>query len=356
MQLGVLNGIAPAVGVVAPFGWTALADLTRRGGRIFLLNTWLAAAAAVLLPRLDRFLWVASLVLALSVFRAALIPLANSMAFRALAGRRDRYAAIRLWGTLGYIVVAVAAGVWVDRYGLPSAMYGIALALGASGVVATLGRSREEARLPRVRLAGVCSLVRHREFRLLIVTTCLAWASYGPYATFYTIHLERLGLSGAFAGVAWAVAAGSELCIMLAWGQLCRLARLRTWLGLAMALGVLRWGLSALASQPALLLAIQLTHAFTFGVFYLAAVQSVDVLVPDILRATAQGVFASTTFGLGGLLGNVLGGLVYGRLGMVWCYSGAALLTGLAAGLYWMGAEASAGDMAALRLAEEDPR
>ncbi len=346
-----MNAIAPAVAVVAPFAWAALADVTRRGGRIFLLNTWVAAAVALLLPRLDRFLVVAAAVLALSVFRAALIPLANSMAFRALAGRRDRYAGIRLWGTLGYILVAVAAGAWIDHRGLQGAMYGIALALAVSGVVAFLGRGREDARLPRVRLAGVLSLVRNREFRVLLVATCLAWTGYGPYATFYTIHLERLGLSGAFAGAAWALAAGSELCVMLAWGRLCRLARIRTWLSLAMGIGVLRWGLSVLASQPAALLAIQVTHAFTFGVFYLASVQTVDVLVPDPLRATAQGVFASTTFGLGGLLGSVLGGLAYGRLGMAWCYSGAALLAGVAAGLYWAKAGESAGGTAAVTLA-----
>ncbi len=54
-QLGVLNGIAPAVGAFVPFVWTSLADVTRRGEHIFLVNTWLAAVVALLLPRLDRF-------------------------------------------------------------------------------------------------------------------------------------------------------------------------------------------------------------------------------------------------------------------------------------------------------------
>ncbi len=340
-ELGALSAIAPAVGAVAPFAWTALADLTRRGERIFRVNSWLAAALALLLPRLDQFPLVAVAVLFLSLFRVSLIPLANSMTFRVLAGRRDRYAGIRVWGTLGYIVVAVAAGAWADRRGLRSTLYGIALATALSGLVALLGGGREDARLPRVRWAGIHSLLRGREVRLLLLTTCLAWTAYGPYATFYTIHLEHLGRSGTFAGAAWALAAGSELCVMLTWSRLCRFFRLRTWLALAMAVGTLRWGLSALASQPVTLLALQLTHAFTFGIFYLAAVQTVDTLAPDTLRATAQGLLASVTFGLGGLLGSLLGGVLYGRLGMAWCYASAALLSAVAAGLYWAKAGAA---------------
>ncbi len=344
------------MGAFVPFLWTALADVTRRGERIVLVNTWLAALVALLLPRLDRFAAVVAVVLLLAIFRASLIPLANSMTFRALAGRRDRYAAIRLWGTLGYILVAVAAGIWVDHRGLASALYGIALATAVSGVVAVGARGRQEARLPRIRFADVRSLLRDREIRLLLLTTGLAWTSYGPYATFYTIHLEQLGRSRSFAGAAWALAAGSELCIMLAWGRLCRLAHVRTWLILGMAAGVLRWGLSVLASQPFVLLAIQLTHAFTFGVFYLAAVQTVDTLVPDALRATGQGLFASITFGLGGLAGSVLGGLAYERVGMAWCYGGSALLAAAAAGLYLTRAGAPVDGTATVRLLQGESR
>ncbi len=98
-DLGVLNAIAPAVSALAPFLWTACADLTRHGDRIFLVNTWLAALVALLFPRLTGFWLAAAAILIYAAFRTSLIPLANSMTFRALAARRQGYAAIRLWGT-----------------------------------------------------------------------------------------------------------------------------------------------------------------------------------------------------------------------------------------------------------------
>lgn len=342
-QLGLLNAIAPGVAAIAPFLWTIYADVTRQGERIFLWNTWAAALTAFLLPNLQAFLAVAMAMLIYSTFRMALIPLANSMTFQALAGRRQGYAAIRLWGTVGYILVAVAAGAGMDRLGLRAGIYGIAVTMLACAVAAWLGRRREHVSLPPVRLGEFLQVLRQRQAILFLTATGLAQMSYGPYSTFFTIHLERLGFSKAFAGSAWALAASSELVVMLLWPRLCALATARTWLTAALAAHALRWGLSIVAQGPASLLGVQLTHAFTFGVFYLASVQTVDALAPEGLRATAQGVFASVSFGVSGLLGNTLGGLLYEPLGMGRLYAAAALLAAAATVLYWAGTRPPAG-------------
>jgi PPP family 3-phenylpropionic acid transporter len=336
-EIGLLNSIMPGVAAVAPFLWTAYADATRRGERIFLWNTWLSALAALLLPNASRFAPAAVVVFCVAAFRTPLIPFANSMTFRALKGRPQGYAAIRLWGTIGYIVAAMGAGAVMDRIGLQGGMYGVVLAMMACGAVAWAGRSRERVLLAPVGLWEILESLRDRRFLVLLTATALAWMSYGPYATFYTIHLERLGLSRAFAGTAWALAAVSELLIMVLWPRLCTMATPRVWLIVALAANPVRWLLSSVAHGPFALLAIQLIHAFTFGLFYLSSVQRVDSLVPDGLRSTAQGVFASVTFGLGGLAGNFLGGLLYEPLGMAWLYVAAAAVSAGATLLYAVG-------------------
>lgn len=344
-EVGLLNAIGPAVAAVAPFLWTAYADATRQGERVFLWNTWIAALTAFLLPNVYSLFPMAVAVLAYSAFRVSLIPLANSMTFQALEGRRQGYAGIRLWGTVGYILVAVAAGASADRLGLRAGIYGIALTMQVCAIVAWWGRRRERVPLPPVRLGEFLQVLRQRSVVLFLTATGLAQMSYGPYSTFFTIHLERLGFSRVFAGSAWALAACSELVVMLLWTKLSALATARTWLTAALAVHALRWGLSMVARDPALLLLIQLTHAFTFGVFYLASVQTVDALAPPGLRATAQGVFASITFGVSGLVGNTLGGLLYEPLGMGRLYAAAALLAAVATVLYWAGTRPPAGVM-----------
>jgi PPP family 3-phenylpropionic acid transporter len=336
-EIGLLNAIMPGVATVAPFFWTAYADLTRRGDRIFLCTTWLSALAACAIPNAQRFVPAAVGVLCLAVFRTPLIPFANSMTLRALRDRPQGYAGIRLWGTLGYICAAVASGPVMDRLGLRVGMYGVAAAMLACGAVAWAGRSRERVRLAPVGLQEILEVMRDRRLLVLVAATGLAWVSYGPYGTFYTIHLERLGFSRAFAGAAWALAAGSELVVMLLWPRMCARATPRTWLIVGLTAHPVRWLLSSVAHDPLFLLAIQLTHAFTFGVFYLAAVQSVERLVPDGLRTTAQGVFAAVTFGVGGLVGNGLGGVLYEVIGMSALYIAAAVVAGWGTFLYVVG-------------------
>ena len=327
----------PGVATVAPFLWTAYADATRRSDRIFLWTTWLSALAALMLPNVQRFVPAALGIVCLAIVRTPLVPFANSMAFRALRDRPQRYAAIRLWGTIGYIVAAVGAGAVMDRLGLRAGMYGVAVAMLACGAVAWVGRSRERVRLAPVGLREILEATQDRRFLVLVAATGLAWVSYGPYGTFYTIHLEHLGFSRAFAGTAWALAAGSELVVMLLWPRMCGWAEPRTWLIVGLTANPVRWLLSSIAHDPVLLLVIQLTHAFTFGVFYLAAVQIVHGLVPEGLKTTAQGVFAAVTFGVGGLVGNGLGGLLYEAIGMTALYIAAGIVSAWGTFLYVVG-------------------
>jgi PPP family 3-phenylpropionic acid transporter len=334
----------PGVSVFGPFLWTAYADATRKGERIFLLNTWICALVALLIPNSDRFVVVAAVILLFALFRTPLISLANSMTFRALADRREGFAAVRLWGTIGYIFTAMGSGIIVDRLGLWAGMHGIALTMIVCGLVGWFGQSRKRVVPPPVGLRDLFQPLQNRHFIFLLTASALARASSGPYETFFTIHLERLGLSRTFAGMAWALAAGSELIVMLCWARMCGRASPRIWMIAALVCHPLRWILSMCARDPFTLLLVQLTHAFTFGIFYLAAVQTVDCLVPDGLRASAQGLFASVTFGLGGLVGNSLAGFLYEPLGMTWLYGAAALVSAGSTVLYWVGTSRSIKD------------
>ncbi|MBI4537220.1 MAG: MFS transporter [candidate division NC10 bacterium] len=342
-EIGALNAIMPGVACVAPFLWTAYADATRQGDRIFRLNSWLCALTALLLPLLTWMPAVAAAMVVFAAVRAPLIPLANAMAFQALGGHRQGYARIRLWGTAGYILTAVLAGSLVDRTGLRLALAGAGLTLAVCGLLAWCGRSEERLTLPPVSLHDVLESLKNRQLLLVVVAAGLAWLSYGPYATFYTIHLDRLGFSRSFAGLAWAAAASSELAVMLLWPRLAPWLSPQNRLLIGLAASPVRWLLAAMATEAPLLLATQGIHALSFGAFYLAAVERVDALAQPGLRATAQGVFAAVTFGLGGLLGNLAGGLTYERLGMRRIYLLMAGISALATALYWAGTGFCAG-------------
>ena len=55
--------------------------------------------------------------------------------------------------------------------------------------------------------------------------------------------------------------------------------------------------------HPLLLACGQLLHAFSFGLFHVAAVTATHLLFPDSLRSSGQSLYSSLTYGLGNLLG-----------------------------------------------------
>ncbi|HTX52344.1 MAG TPA: MFS transporter [Candidatus Baltobacteraceae bacterium] len=326
-QIGVLAAIPSCIAIVAPSLWTAIADVTRRGERIFAWNTIATACVALLLPSALGPILAALLLATLAFLRAPLIPLANSMTFRALNNDRSRYASIRLWGTIGYILAAIAAGVFIDRVGIALGILGAGVALGGAAAIAATGPSRRGTPLSSAQWRAMFDLVRDRHLLVVLATTALARVSSGAYDTFFSIHLAVLGFSKTFAGCAWALAAGSELILMLGWHRLRVRRSARQGLMIALASHALRWLLSAFAEGPIAVLAIQPLHAFTFGAFYLASVERMDELAPAGLRATAQGLFASCAFGLGGTLGSLWAGALFARLGMAGLYMVATVLS-----------------------------
>ena len=336
-QLGALNAILPGISVLTPFLWTAYADLARAGTGILRFNIWVCAAAALLLPLLDAPALVATALVVYATFRTPLVPLANSMVLAAVGGRPQAFAAVRMWGTVGYIATAWGGGILADRLGLRPVILGVGLSLLVSGAIAWAAVRQQRMDLPPARLADILAVLRDRRLLTLLAATALAWMSYGPYTTFFTIQLGALGYSRTFAGAAWAVAASSELAVMACWARLWPLLSARRWLGLAIAACALRWLLLIPAREPVSLLLVQLTNALTFGVFYLSAVELVDALVPRTLRATAQGVFSSVTFGVGSFIGNLLGGLLYPVLGMTWLYAASAGVAAAGLVVHWLG-------------------
>ncbi|HEY7675544.1 MAG TPA: MFS transporter [Candidatus Methylomirabilis sp.] len=325
-EIGALAAIPPGVAALAPFVWTAWADATGRARAVFLWNTWLAGLCFVPVLLFRSFGLLASALTLFALVKAPLVPLANSLAFQALGPRREGFGRIRLWGSLGYIVAAVGGGAVADHIGVAPVLAGVAALLAGCGVVATASLGRCAPSGPAPLGAGLGDLLRGPGFRLFLGAAFLARLSAGPYNTFFTIQLDALGISQAVAGWAWAVGVACEVVVMGLWPRLVGRARPERLLAAAAGAHALRWWLTAGATHPAALLAVQGLHGLTFGVFYLASVQIVDERVRPGLRGAGQGLYAAWVFGVGGVAGNSLGGLLFDRVDLPGLYRLSALV------------------------------
>jgi MFS transporter, PPP family, 3-phenylpropionic acid transporter len=320
-EISLALSMSPLFAVVVPLGWAWLADRTQRHDRV-LRGIALGAFVGFSPLALARGRAAGSVAVVLTgyvgyaVFFVGMGGLADAFAVaRVRAGAV--YGRLRLWGSLGYVIGAIAVGGLLGTGGArlrgPLAPCAMWLALG--GVVAaafTLGGTGE--RTVRPRATDVRALLGDRGLRLLLVAGALHWACMAPYNIFFSVFLHDRGLAPIWWGVAYAIGVTAEMLVLLYFHRIHARLSLDALLAAAFIASALRWVGNAVIHAPAALIALQALHGMTFGMFWSAGIAVVAATVPPKLRATGQALLVMA-INAGGAVGNLAVGRVYDSAG-----------------------------------------
>ena len=302
-QIGLLLASYPLMTTLVPPLFGFLADRTRRGALLLSLATLGSALCFVPLLFATSQVTVAPWLLGAALCNAPLSMLAASLTLERLGPRAGEFPRVRLWGSLGYIASATSFGfLYSGQRGNPPPVIVAALAaLGLAFLASLLVRGQGGAPQP-VRVADALALWRDSRVRLLLVVGCLHWLACSPFHLFFTVFLKESGLSQAVAGLGLGAGVAAEVAVMLCFPSLSRRFSPRALLALCFTLSALRWSLMGATTLGPAMVALQLLHGFTFGVFMVASVTWLNRIVPGRLRASAQALFASAVYGLGGVV------------------------------------------------------
>jgi MFS transporter, PPP family, 3-phenylpropionic acid transporter len=324
--IGWLLGLPLVVSVLAAPAWAALADATHRHRAVLAFTLGGAAAAAFLIGATGRLLLLVPIVLLHALLYAPVNSLIDNGALVALGERSIHYGRLRLWGSAGWGIAALAAGWLVSRQGPRSIfpLYAVLMLCTLACALHLPSAARRTADPFRRRLALLTADERLWAFLGLTLTGGVGMSMVNAYLP---LDLQGLGATD-LVGVALLVATLSELPVMLLGARI--LARLGYARAFVLAYAV--YGVRALAMSllqaPWFLVALQATHGLSFALMWIAGVGLARSLAPAGLGATAQGLFASTSIGLGGAIGSVVGGAVFAALGPAATFRSAAVLLG----------------------------
>lgn len=312
--IGAMMATNNLVRIGGPLAWGWYMDRTRRRTRPIAAAMLLGMVPLALIPWLDGLAWLLLAQALYALFWAAGNPAFDVVTIAHAANIRRHYSQIRLWGSVGFIVTVVAGGWLTDRIGLvvvPAVMLlGMAgLSLVAFATPDAEGGSGEGAAAEPFRLAW-----RRPSFMVLLLVCFLSQASFAPYYTFFSIHLQRLGYSGTSIGALWALGVFAEIAVFVYAGRLIERLGVRLILLWALASTAVRWWLvAAFAGQPLILAGSQLLHLSSFGLYQAATVQYVQSRFERAGQGRAQALVTSSGFGLGGALGALLSGAIWSR-------------------------------------------
>ena len=333
--IGVLMAILMGTKMLAPNLFGTVAD--QRGERmpIVRLGALLALLSFCGVFWAEGF-WAMALTMALwSFFWNGPLPLMEAVTFNHLAERVSRYAQVRVWGSIGFILVVLAVGWWQQQAG--SGVVPLAVLLLFGGILASvmLVPDRPHGHLtsePR----SLTRLLKRREVLFFLLACLMMQASHGAYYAFYSIYLEAQGYAQTAVGALWALGVAAEVVVFLYMHRLLERFGARLVILASLALAALRWLLVGFFVDLVLVqVAAQTLHAASFGSFHAAAIHQVHRYFPGATQGRGQAVYNSISFGVGGALGSLISGLL-------WSSAGASITFSVAAGFAALGWVAAA--------------
>ena len=325
VEIGAVMALPQVTRIFAPHLWGWLADAG--GGQARLVRVTALAGALCWLGMFASaaFLWICAVILALGFFLSAALPLVEATTLAHLGESTGRYGAIRLWGSIGYIVAVVGVGYALDLFAVNALLWIVAVSLLGTLAFAWLIPDAKQA-AHATDQQPIAQVLTRPEVIALIAACALMAVAHGPYYTFYSIHLVDHGYSKGLTGWLWALGVVCEIAIFLWLPRLYAACTLRSILIASFALAVVRflligWGADSLA----LLLLAQTLHAASFGSFHAAAIGIVHQLFRGRHHARGQAIYGSLTFGVGGTVGSLASGYLWEPLGAALTFTLAAV-------------------------------
>jgi PPP family 3-phenylpropionic acid transporter len=254
-------------------------------------------------------------VIAYAIFSSPIVPLLDSSALAVAERSNHSYGQLRLWGSVGWAASTLLVGAIIERFAIRWLFYSYVGLILVTFLIAFLQRPRAQAIRVSLR-RGLKEMLTDRALALFLVTIFLISLTLGAANSFFSLYLDGLGAQEGAIGLAWAIAALSEIPVMLYSGRIMRRIGARGLLYVALVTFAGRWLLYSFIRVPALAIAVQVLHGLSFATYLVGGVTYMSEHAPAGLSTTAQSLFNLVAFGLGSIAGSLVGGYLYQTAGV----------------------------------------
>ena len=310
-DIGYIAAIMLATRIVAPNIWGWLSDKTGRRLQIIRYGSFLACVCFIL-PIFNHDFWVMAVSIAcFSFFWNAVLAQFEVLTLNYLGDDVFYYSRIRMWGSVGFIVVVVGLGALLDGLTLsifPLVCVAFLLLIWLSSLTITEHTSTKIEH-PHT---DFWRIVVQRPVLSFLLGSFFLQLSHGSYYTFYSVMLETLEYSRSAIGSLWALGVVAEVYVFWVMHRLLHRFSLRGILLFSLALTVIRWVIIGVFPQSLLLLIFaQCLHAFSFGCAHAVAIEFIRSHFTGRTQGQGQALYSAVSFGAGGAIGALVSGFTW---------------------------------------------
>ena len=340
LQIGEIMALFMGTKVLAPLVWGWLVDHHGQRLRWIQLASFLTILCFALVYQATSFLDYLLLVAGFGFFWNAPLPQFEALTLNHLGLHVKRYSAIRLWGSIGFILAVISLPLLINRYGLTVVLHVQLLLFIAIFLSTWLVSDKTPVAAPHLQAkVSLTDILKHPSISLWLAACVLQQASHGAYYNFLSLYLADVGYNAWLISSLWALGVLAEVLLFLLMSPLMHKFGAERLFVLALGLTALRWlVLGEFVQTLPLLILAQLLHAATYGLFHASAIHIVHHIFPSALQGRGQALYSGVSYGLGGALGSLVSGYTWHQFGAAQSFYVSSILVtlGLVFSLYAM--------------------
>jgi len=319
-QIGLAAGTTALAAMISPFFMGMVADRFFSTERILAALHLIGGVVMFWASLQTTFGTFYTILLIYTLCFMPTLALSNSISFHQMKDPGREFPAIRVLGTIGWIV----AGLLIGTLGLEASATPLQLAAASSIVLGvfclalphTPPQKQSRAKLADILGLDALKLLGERSFSIFVLGSFLICIPLQFYYAFANLFLNELHVTNAAGKMT--LGQMSEIFFMLVMPWFFRRLGVKYMLLVGMAAWTARYVLFAYGNSSDLvwmLYAGILLHGICYDFFFVTGQIYVDRRAPADLRAAAQGLIAFVTLGVGMFIGSWVSGRVVDAFG-----------------------------------------
>jgi MFS family permease len=335
-QIGILAGLPSLVSLVSGPIWGTIIDRTNKKKlplQVAIIGSILVALSISLIK---SFVLLIPVVTVYAFFFSTVGPLMDTTTMAELGGEKKKYGQYRMWGAIGWGMMAPIIGALIERFSIQSTFWAYAVLMLVGFFIASGMQVRGQ--LTSNGSFAFRQFLADKRWLLFLAAMFIFGMILSMVSNYLFIFLRSMGADEMTLGWMLTMATLSEIPVLYFSNHLLKRWRPIQLMPVAMLFFALRAFLLTLISHPSTALWIQLLHGPTFSLMWTSGVAYADEIAPAGLNGTAQGLFSGVMMGVGSGVGAILGGVIYDTAGLIPLFSLASAL-GLVTGVLMLALE-----------------
>jgi PPP family 3-phenylpropionic acid transporter len=294
VEIGIIVSIPFLVRMLGmPIG-AALADRVSDRAIVMIWSATVSLATALVMLFAQSFWPIAVFYGIQSLFYAPFVPIAEAILVSGVRRWGFDYGFLRMWGSIAFVVSTLIGGWLLELYGgamvLPAMAFFFAFTTLVAIAAPRLGRAARAERSASG-AAARRNPFWQTDFLLVITGAAMVQGSHGLLFAFATNYWTANGISGVQISFLWTAGVVAEILLFFLSGRhLARFSNLSLVL-VGCVVAVVRWSLFPVVDGFWSYLALQATHAFTFGIIHVGIQRFLMERIGDERGASAQGFY-----------------------------------------------------------------